>query len=75
MKKFGLYISFFKIIHACAFSGEINFEKIKKVVKNLIEGVKIQTPVTLTFFHDKSKLEVVRFLNHHNYTVSGSGGG
>ncbi len=22
----------------------------KKVVKNLIEGVKIQTPVTLTFF-------------------------
>jgi hypothetical protein len=26
------------------------FEKFKKVVKNLIEGVKIQTPITLTFF-------------------------
>ncbi len=32
------------------FSDEINFEKFKKVVKNLKEGVKIQTPVTLTFF-------------------------
>ena len=32
------------------FSDEINLEKFKKVVKNLIEGVKIQTPVTLTFF-------------------------
>ncbi len=40
----------FKIFDACAFSDEINFEKFKKVVKNLIEGVKIQTPVTLTFF-------------------------
>ncbi len=39
-----------KIFHASAFSDEINFEKFKKVVKNLIEGVKIQTPVTLTFF-------------------------
>ena len=49
-KKIWLYIQFFKIFHACAFSDEINFEKFKKVVKNLIEGVKIQTPVTLTFF-------------------------
>ncbi len=49
-KKIYIYISFFKIFHACAFSGEINLEKFQKVVKNLIEGVKIQTPVTLTFF-------------------------
>ncbi len=42
-KKIWLYI------HACAFSDEINFEKFKKVVKNLIEIVKIQSPVTLTF--------------------------
>jgi hypothetical protein len=42
--------NFLKIFHACAFSDEINFEKYKKVLKNLIEGVKIQTPVTLTFF-------------------------
>ncbi len=27
------------------------------------------------FFLDKSELEVVRFLNQHNYTVSGPGGG
>ena len=53
-KKNWLYIKFLKIFHVCAFSGEINFEKFKKVVKNLIDGVKIQTPVTLTFFHDKS---------------------
>jgi hypothetical protein len=45
-----LYILFLKIFHACAFSDEINFEKFKKVVKNLIDGVKIQTPATLTFF-------------------------
>ena len=44
-KKIWLYILFFKIFHACAFSDEINFEKFKKVVKNLIEGVKTQTPV------------------------------
>jgi hypothetical protein len=49
-KKIWLYILFLNIFHACAFSDEINFEKFKKVVKNLIEGVKIQTPVTLTFF-------------------------
>jgi hypothetical protein len=49
-KKIWLYIYFLKLFHACAFSDEINFEKFKKVVKNLIEGVKIQTPVTLTFF-------------------------
>ncbi len=48
--KIWLYIQFFKIFHACAFSDEINLEKFKKVVKNLIEGVKIQNPVTLTFF-------------------------
>jgi hypothetical protein len=40
----------FKDISCRAFSDEINFEKFKKVLKNLIEGVKIQTPVTLTFF-------------------------
>jgi hypothetical protein len=45
-KKIWLYILFYKIFQACAFSDEINFEKFK----NLIEGVKIQTPVTLTFF-------------------------
>jgi|LakMenE18May11ns_1017448.scaffolds.fasta_scaffold6294202_1 hypothetical protein len=49
-KKIWLYIQFFKIFHTCAFSDEINFEKFKKVVKNFIEGVKFQTPVTLTFF-------------------------
>jgi hypothetical protein len=49
-------------------------KKFKKVVKNLIEGVKIQT-CNPNFCHDKSKLEDVGFLNHHNYTVSGSGGG
>jgi hypothetical protein len=38
------------IFHACAFSDEINFVKFKKVVKNLIDGVGIWTPVTLTFF-------------------------
>ena len=38
------------ILQTCAFSDEINFEKWKKVFKNLIEGVKIWTPVTLTFF-------------------------
>ncbi len=32
-------------------------------------------PCNPNFFHDKSKLEVVVFLNHHNYTVSGSVGG
>ena len=30
-----------KILHTCAFNDEINFEKFKKVVKNLIEGVGI----------------------------------
>ena len=38
------------ILHTCAFSDEINVEKFKKVVKKLIEGIKTQTPVTLTFF-------------------------
>ncbi len=31
------------------FCDEINFGKLKKVLKNLIEGVGIWTPVTLTF--------------------------
>jgi hypothetical protein len=31
-------------------------------------------PCNPNFFHDKSELEVVCFLNHHNNTVSGSGG-
>ncbi len=31
------------------FSDEINFEKLKKVFKNFIEGVRIWTYVTLTF--------------------------
>jgi hypothetical protein len=48
-KKIWSYILFFKIFQACAFSDEINFENFKKVVKNLIERVKFQTPVTLTF--------------------------
>jgi hypothetical protein len=61
-------------LHLCTFSDEINFEKFKKVVKKLIEGVGIWTPVTLTFY-DKSELEVVHLLNHHNNTVLGSGGG
>ncbi len=34
----------------CDCNDEINVEKVKKVVKNLIEGVGIWTPVTLTFF-------------------------
>ncbi len=41
---------FLKILHTCAFVDEINFEKLKKVVKNLIERVRIWTPITLTFF-------------------------
>ena len=49
-KKNWLSIQFFEIFHSCAFDDEIYFENFKKVVKNLIEGVKIQTPVTLTFF-------------------------
>jgi hypothetical protein len=49
-KIFGYIYNFLKIFHACAFSDEINFEKFKKLVKNLIEGVTIQTSVTLTFF-------------------------
>ncbi len=49
-KKIWLYIKFLKVFHTCAFSDEINLEKFKKVVKNLIEGLKIRTPVTLTFF-------------------------
>jgi hypothetical protein len=53
---------------ACNFSDKINFEK---VVRNLILEVGI---LILNFFHDKSELEVVRFLNHPN-TASGSGGG
>jgi hypothetical protein len=32
-------------------------------------------PCNPNFFHDKSELEVVGFLNHNNYTVSGSDGG
>jgi hypothetical protein len=43
-------MKFIKVLQTCVFSDEINFEKFKKVVKNLIEGVKIWTPVTLTFF-------------------------
>ncbi len=43
-------VTTFKILQTYAFSDEINFEKLKKVFKNLIEGVKIWTPVTLTFF-------------------------
>ena len=46
-KKFGYTYNF--LSYFMPFSDEINFEKFKKVVKNLI-GVKIQTPVTLTFF-------------------------
>jgi hypothetical protein len=42
--------NFLKILHTCACSAEINFEKFKKVVKKLIEGLGIWTPVTLTFF-------------------------
>ncbi len=38
------------ILHTCVFNDEINFEKVKKVVKKLIEGVGIWTPLTLTFF-------------------------
>ncbi len=37
-------------MHAYGFSDEINFGKLKKVLKNLIEGAGIWTPVTLTFF-------------------------
>ncbi len=38
------------ILHTYAFNDEIKFEKFKKVVKKLIEGVGIWTPVTLTLF-------------------------
>jgi hypothetical protein len=31
-------------------------------------------PCNANFFHDKSKLEVGRFLNYHNNNGSGSGG-
>ncbi len=37
------------ISHTCAFNDEINLEKFKKVVKKLIEGVGIWTPVTHLF--------------------------
>ena len=47
-KKFWLFKYFFKILHTCALSDKINFEKLKKVAKKLIEGVGIWTPVTLT---------------------------
>ena len=49
-KKNWLSIQFFEIFHSCAFDDEIYFENFKKVVKNLIEGVRIWTLVTLTFF-------------------------
>ncbi len=32
-------------------------------------------PCNPNFFHDKSKLEVAHFLNHHNINFSGSGKG
>ncbi len=38
------------ILHTYAFHDKINFEKLKKVVKKIKEGVGIWTPVTLTFF-------------------------
>ncbi len=38
------------ILHTCAFNDEINCEKFKKVVKKLIEEIRIWAPVTLTFF-------------------------
>jgi hypothetical protein len=41
---------------------------LKKVVKNL-------DPCNPYFFHDKSKLEVICYVNYHINTVSGSGGG
>jgi hypothetical protein len=44
-----------------AFSDEINFEKFKKVVKNLKEVYRIWTPCNPNFFQDKSKLEVACF--------------
>ncbi len=65
-------------MHTFSFSDEINFEKFKKVVKNLIKGEGIWTPRNpnfFSFFYDKSELEFARFLNRHNITVSGSGGG
>ncbi len=37
-------------MQTCAFSDEIIFEKFQKVIKKLIEGVRIWTPITLTFF-------------------------
>jgi hypothetical protein len=49
-KKNWLSIQFFEIFHSCAFYDEIYVENFKKVVKKLIEGVRIWTPVTLTFF-------------------------
>jgi hypothetical protein len=42
-KKICLSIQFVKILHTCAFSDEINFEKFKIVVKKLIDRVGIWT--------------------------------
>jgi hypothetical protein len=62
-------------LHSCGFSDEINFDKLKKVGENLMEGVGIWTPVTLTCFMINLNLEVGHFINHHNITVSGFSGG
>ncbi len=49
-KKFGYLYNFLKVLHTYAFSDESNIEKVKKVVKNLIQGVRIWTLVNPTFF-------------------------
>jgi hypothetical protein len=40
------------MLHICAFSDEINFEKIKKVAKKLIKGVENLDPCNPNFLHD-----------------------
>jgi|LakMenEpi03Aug12_release.lakeMendotaPanAssembly.Ray.scaffolds.fasta_scaffold262224_1 hypothetical protein len=50
LKNLVIYVIFKDIaMHTYIFSEEINFFKVKKVVKNLIEGVTIWTLVTQLF--------------------------
>jgi hypothetical protein len=64
LKNLVTVVIFSDIAYLYTFSDKINFEKVKKV-----------DPCNPNFFHDKYTLEAACFLNHHNITVSGSGGG
>jgi hypothetical protein len=59
VKKYG-YLKFFLYCLPVLLVMKLFVEKLKTVVKNLI-GIGIWTPVTPTFFYDKSKSEVEGF--------------